>query len=280
MSRTESFQRVWASDPVPGQFESPPNATLQLGWQGGAQAQLPEAKWENWWHNRVDEALAEIESNGVLSWFEDVSYGVGAAARNGGKNWIAAIANSGIEPGGVDDAGHWQELSLEIASKAEAEDGDEATSSNVKRMTPLRVLQAIKARISSASEAVAGMLRIGTQAEVNAGALDNVAVTPKKLRFGFGISLTDNGYIAFPSWLGGLILQWGLSTTSASGSVEVTLPIAFPNRIFNAFAVDTAATSSSVAPFGVDRAGWTLSKIRFYVSPTGATEFGWWAIGH
>lgn len=143
MARSDSFQKKWAS--VPSQFERPSDALIDRGWAGGAAEDPPEAKWENWWHNRVDEALAEIESNGALAWFEDVSYRVGATARSGGKNWIAAIANTGIEPGGVDDAGHWQELSLEIASQAEAEDWNEATANNVKRMTPLRVLQAIKA---------------------------------------------------------------------------------------------------------------------------------------
>lgn len=68
-----------------------------------------------------------------------------------------------------------------VATKAEAEDKDEATSDNVKRMTPLRVLQAIKTHLINAGEAVVGMLRVGTQAEVNAGVLDDVVVTPLKL---------------------------------------------------------------------------------------------------
>lgn len=69
-----------------------------------------------------------------------------------------------------------------VATKAEAETSDEATANNVKRMTPLRVLQAIKARLINATEAAAGMLRLGTQAEVDAGVLDNVAVTPAKIK--------------------------------------------------------------------------------------------------
>ena len=69
-----------------------------------------------------------------------------------------------------------------VATKAEAETNDEDTANNVKRMTPLRVLQAIKARLINATETVVGMLRVGTQAEVNAAALDSVAVTPLKLK--------------------------------------------------------------------------------------------------
>lgn len=120
-----------------------------------------------------------------------------------------------------------------VATKAEAETNDEATANNVKRMTPLRVLQAIKARLINATEAVVGMLRVGTQAEVNAGVLDTVAVTPKKLRLGFVASLTPNGYIVFPQWLGSVVFQWGLSASIPDDS-EITVPfnLQFPTEVF------------------------------------------------
>lgn len=281
MARSDSFTKKWAS--VPSQFERPSDALIDRGWAGGAAEDPPEAKWENWWHNRVDEALAEVESNGALAWFADVSYGVGATARNGGKNWIAVLASTGIEPGGVDDIGHWQELSLEIASKAEMENGDEATANNVKRVTPLRVLQAIKARISSASEAVAGMLRIATQVEADAGVLDDVAVTPKKLRWGFSISLAQNGYIVFPSWLGGLIIQWISGTTSAVGSATTfTFPLAFPVACFG---VATSAYSSASSSLdGIEVSNRTKTSIGvtgvFATNNPVALQFDLFAIGH
>ncbi|WP_234035853.1 phage tail protein [Ectopseudomonas mendocina] len=115
----------------------------------------------------------------------------------------------------------------EVATQPEAEAG----LNNVKRMTPLRVFQAMRSAAAAATEALRGVLRVGTQAEVNAGTLDDVAVTPKKLRLGFAISIAQNGYVVFPTWLGGLVIQWGLATLSASVSAAVTFPLAFPNSV-------------------------------------------------
>lgn len=107
MARTTSMQKRWASEPV--QIETPPDVRLLAGWIGGAQGALPEAKWENWWHNRVDEALHEIESTGAPQWFDDVPYQPLALARRGGKNWICRIANTGIAPDSVSNTGQWAE---------------------------------------------------------------------------------------------------------------------------------------------------------------------------
>jgi len=198
MARIDSFLKKWAS--APSQFERPADALIDRGWAGGAAEDPPEAKWENWWHNRVDEALAEVESNGALSWFVDVPYGIGSTAHNGGKNWIAAIANTGIEPTGGDNVGHWIELG------------------------------------AGATETVAGPSKVATQAQTDAGTDDATIVTPRKLRMGFAISIGVNGYIAFPTWMLGFIIQWGLQSTPslASGATTqgaVTLPTTFPSAL-------------------------------------------------
>lgn len=110
MARSDSFARKWAS--APAQFERPSNTLIARGWAGGAGEDPPEAKWENWWHNRVDEALAEIESQGALQWFLDVSYRIGATCSHDNQHWIAAKPSIGIEPGSAADVGHWQRKPL------------------------------------------------------------------------------------------------------------------------------------------------------------------------
>ncbi|MEI7294440.1 hypothetical protein WCQ02_20050 [Paraburkholderia tropica] len=81
----------------------------------------------------------------------------------------------------------------------------------------------------AAAETNAGTARVATQAQTTAGTDDATIVTPKKLRAGFSLSLTANGYIAFPSWLGGLIIQWGAAPCAASATTTTTFPLTFPN---------------------------------------------------
>ncbi|MCQ4053375.1 phage tail protein [Aeromonas sp. SG16] len=89
--------------------------------------------------------------------------------------------------------------------------------------------------VKQASETVLGMMKVASQDQTNAGTSDDVAVTPKKMRAGFSISLQEaGGYIAFPTWLGGFILQWGtfyarniVAYPGAPTSDPVTFPLSF-----------------------------------------------------
>lgn len=73
---------------------------------------------------------------------------------------------------------------------------------------------------------------LATQAQVNAGTGTNV-VTPTTMRFGFGISLGTNGFVKFPSWMGGLLIQWGSVSTQGDGTATWIYPLAFPNTVLS-----------------------------------------------
>lgn len=96
-----------------------------------------------------------------------------------------------------------------------------------------RIISASAIAYSQATETVLGVMKVATQPQVNAGTDDATAVTPKKLRAGFSASIGINGYLTFPTWLSGLIIQWGTGTTGASGAPAVqNFPITFPNNLF------------------------------------------------
>lgn len=117
-----------------------------------------------------------------------------------------------------------------LASKTDAETGTD----NEKPMSALRVFEAIRSAKALASELLHGVLRVGTQQEIHAGVLDDVAITPKKLRLGFSIMRSTAGYIIFPSWLGGLVIQWSaIYVQAAENNVKfpAAFPLAFPTNV-------------------------------------------------
>ncbi|MDH1442071.1 hypothetical protein N5O88_05555 [Pseudomonas sp. GD03721] len=124
-----------------------------------------------------------------------------------------------------------------------------------------------RAPAAAASETLRGVLRVGTQQEVSAGTADDLAVTPKKLRMGFAVMLSEHGYIAFPSWMGGLIIQWGLCADNTGTVATHTLPIKFPNAFFG---VVISQSGTAIAPRPFAAAASNLSQFT-YLTTSGAS---------
>ncbi|MDI5893076.1 phage tail protein [Halomonas rhizosphaerae] len=94
----------------------------------------------------------------------------------------------------------------------------------------------LKAWVKQATESVMGLLKVATQAQVDAGDDDTTAVTPKKLRWGVDYSFGTTGYIALPSWMGGLIFQWArLSALGDAQNTTFNFPIAFPTGMLSGY---------------------------------------------
>lgn len=78
------------------------------------------------------------------------------------------------------------------------------------------------------------------------GAMSTIATAA-----GFASNLSTTGYIKFPSWLGSLIIQWGLTTTiSQNSQITITLPIAFTTAGY----IGMAMSNNSYSPTLTDAA--------------------------
>ncbi|WP_426008322.1 phage tail protein [Aeromonas salmonicida] len=163
-----------------------------------------------------------------------------------------------------------------LATQAQVNETAQANQKDDVAVTPKKLWGWVK----QASETVLGMMKVATQAQTDAGTADDVAVTPKKLRFGFVAQLSGIGYIKFPSWLGGLIVQWGNSTVPLNGTLNVTLPITFPNAGLQAWATYDYPDSSTYPTLAIRIP--SSSQIQLGGKATAGSNFGlrWLVIGY
>ncbi|MGY2200011.1 phage tail protein [Pseudomonas gingeri] len=144
-------------------------------------------------------------------------------------------------------------------------------------------ISALAMLATQATEVNQGTGKVATQAAIVTGADDTTFITPKKLRFGFSASLTTNGYVIFPSWLGGLTLQWGYYSGSLDDlTALVPFPIAFPNSCLNISATADGSQSGASAFVGVGavKVSTTQFRINGYGSSMATTGYHWWALGY
>jgi hypothetical protein len=133
-------------------------------------------------------------------------------------------------------------------------------------VTPKKFSTGIAALVIQATEAVKGIAKVATLVQVNAGAGDDVIVTPYKLRLGFQLSLNSQGYVVFPSWLGGLIIQWTSSNALAPATTGAAYwPMAFPVGCIWALA----------APLGNAGNGNAGNVVAGGVSPIAVNLYNW-----
>lgn len=138
-------------------------------------------------------------------------------------------------------------------------------------LTAKKLLAWVVAGVAQATELVFGLAKVATQDLTNSGVDDTTIVTPKKMRGGFSATFGTTGYIALPTWMGGLIFNWGRGVLRTSN----TFAIAFPNTYYVAFAfraiLTTAAAdigistiSNSAATFSEANGGNSVDAIHYF----------------
>lgn len=100
----------------------------------------------------------------------------------------------------------------------------------------------------------------------------------RRLRLGFAISFNVNGYICFPVWLGGMVLQWGRYAGGAHAP-SVAFPIAFPSECL-LVVPGPNDDNDSVAVSTVTASGFGASQLDGSTVTNVSTPFYWLALGH
>ena len=77
-------------------YQQPQPADINLGWEGGQDKDPPAAGWENWWHNRVDSALQQVERQGAMDYHPQAIYSIGAPAKASDGNYYESIQAQNI----------------------------------------------------------------------------------------------------------------------------------------------------------------------------------------
>lgn len=144
-------------------------------------------------------------------------------------------------------------------------------------------VSALASLASQATELQQGTTKVATAVQMLDSTNDLVMVTPKKLRLGFASSFTPTGYFVFPSWLGGLVIQWGAVEYQTSGDslLPVSFPVEFPYSVLYAdWTVDSDILSSVIGSYvcQVTKKGMTLTCDK-QVTSAATVVARWFAFG-
>ncbi|QOK91585.1 hypothetical protein HF908_08900 [Ralstonia pseudosolanacearum] len=95
---------------------------------------------------------------------------------------------------------------------------------------------------------------------------------------GFASSLGTNGYVKFPSWLGGWIFQWGLTSITANTDASINFPISFTSAVYsitnsNGYTQGSGTINQPVVT------GVSPSLSSFVLRSTNGTSVFWMAAG-
>lgn len=96
----QAFNQRWAegveTDDNPNSFQVPDTIRIDTGWEGGQAKDAPRAGQENWWHNRVDSALQDLERRGVMAYHPLAIYAAGAPCYTPDGLYYESVANNNV----------------------------------------------------------------------------------------------------------------------------------------------------------------------------------------
>lgn len=274
--------------------------TFNQGNEGAGNFRLPDSRGEflrGWDHGRGVDA-GRVLGSGQQDASQNITgessaFALGNTAPLNSSGAFRTNARGGV-PTGIAGGGAWASVSIDFDASRVARTAAETRPRNLAVMWCIKAWNApvnqgnidIAALVPLAAQATEnnqGTTKVATLAQLSAGTDDAVMATPKKLRFGFALSLATNGYIAFPTWLGGLVIQWGYYAGSLDDqSAFVQFPMAFPVSCMNVLATADGAQSGGGAFVGAGAQKDTPSRFRLngYGTSMPTNGYHWLALGY
>lgn len=97
-------------------YQAPGDVRLDKGWEGGQDKDAPRAGQENWWHNRVDTALQDLERRGAMAWHAQAVYSVGAPCFASDGNYYESIAENNVGNIPQSSTSYWRLIGMSLYS--------------------------------------------------------------------------------------------------------------------------------------------------------------------
>lgn len=257
------------------------------GGEGAGNFRLPESRAEflrGWDHGRgvdVGRAIGSSQLDALqnITGQYAANNGVQLAATGTVLGAFTATASGGTQlPNGTASSGV---INMNFDASKVARTADETRGRNLAVMWCIKAwnapinqgnidIAALAVLATQATEIKLGTAKIATQAQTDTGEDDTTIVTPKKLRMGVSWSFGANGWLALPSWLGGVIIQWGQQTAQVETTIRqntYAFPMAFPNQVFRIIGyrsseLQNGNTTTTDHFFTANVLNWTITHVR------------------
>lgn len=208
---------------------------------------LPESRGEflrGWDHSRGVDAgrvVGTLQQDALQNLTGETStFPLGNTAPANSSGAFKTTGRNGA-PTGIAGGGSWGTVSVDFDASRVARTATETRPRNLAVMWCIKAWNApvnqgtidVSVLASQATETNQGTAKTATQPQADAGVDDATIVTPKKMRFGFAMNFTAaSGYVLFPTWLGGLLIQYGRASLAADQFTTLTWPLAWPDACY------------------------------------------------
>lgn len=217
-------------------------------------------------------------TNGMTVFVRPTAANTGAVTFTPAPGVLAAVAvvkgaNAALVAGDIAGAGHWLEMQYDTTLTKwvlmNPAKGVSISSADPTKQPLDTTLTALAALVTSADKMIystaADVFSLTTLSAFARTLLDDPDAPAARETLGVNegavYSLGPNGYLKLPDWLGGILIQWGTSTSAVS-TVSFLFPVTFTDSVYSiSLGGSTGATDSggsSTAP-AVRQGSMTLS---------------------